>query len=223
MTALAYQVSKLFCWLFFRCGFGLRVTGQQHVPARGAFILASNHISYLDPPLVGAACPRRLAFMARADLFRHGLLGAWMRSVGVISLRRGEQDVGAMRQAIQVLRRGAPIAIFPEGTRQLSGRLGEAKRGVAILAALARVPIVPVLVQGTFEALPPGSRGLQKAKIRVAFGPPIPYTKQTLAPDAPSAIGSGDESGAGSRRQHQEQLAAAVTQAWHRLQEQDNR
>lgn len=222
MTAVAYGCSKFICWLFFRLGFGLRVTGQAHVPSRGAFILASNHVSFLDPPLIGAACPRRLAFMARADLFRHGLLGAWMRSVGVISLRRGEQDVGAMRRAIEVLRRGEPIAIFPEGGRQLSGRLGHAKRGVGVLATLAEVPIVPVLVQGTFDALPPGSRGLRKAKIRVAFGPPIAYTSQTVPPDAPPSGGPGDESGARSRRSDHERLAAAVTHAWQRLQEPDN-
>jgi len=76
---LLYGVSKFALWLVFRLGFGLEVRGQAHVPRRGAFLLASNHVSHLDPPVVGVACPRRLTFLARASLFDHALLGAFLR------------------------------------------------------------------------------------------------------------------------------------------------
>ena len=201
-----YDFSKWTLWLFFRFGHGLEVHGLQHVPKRGGFVLASNHVSYLDPPVLGAACPRRLAFMARESLFRHPLLGAFMRGVHVIPLRRGEADLGAIREATARLRAGLAVAIFPEGTRQLSGRLGHAKRGVGLLAASAQVPIVPVLVRGTFEAFPPDASSLRRAKIRVAFGAPIPYT--TASVSSPS--------------RHQ-QLGDAVTQAWQRLDEERER
>ena len=221
MKHWCYYVSKYLLWLFFRAGFGLDVRGQEHVPRRGAFILASNHLSYLDPPLLGAVCQRRLSFMARANLFAQPLLGAFLRAVHVIPLQRGEGDLGAIREAVRQLRQGDAVAIFPEGGRQFSGQLGRAKRGVGLLAAAADVPIVPVLVQGTFQALPPGSHRLHRAKIRVAFGPPIPYTIPTvLSTDAPVSTQSTGRQG--EARDRHEQLADALTRQWRRLAEQLN-
>ena len=196
-----YDIVRALLQLFFRLGYGLEVRGLEHVPKAGPFLLASNHLSYLDPPLLGAACPRRLGFMARDTLFRQWLLGAFMRGVHVIPLQRGEGDLGAIRESVRRLHQGEAVAIFPEGGRQLSGVLGRARRGVGLIAVAAQVPIVPVLVQGTFQALPPDSRRLRPAKIRVAFGPKISYTRAPLPP---------------SRARH-EQLAEAVTQAWRRL------
>ena len=200
-----YYVVRFFLWLFFRMGFGMEVQGRSHIPRRGGFVLASNHLSYFDPPLLGAACSRRLSFMAQAQLFDHPLLGAFMRGVHVIPLQRGEADMGAIREAVRRLRRGDAVAIFPEGGRQLSGQLGTARGGVGLLAVMANVPIVPVLVRGTFEALPPGSSRLKPAKIRVAFGPQIPYTTSPVPTLA--------------ARERHDQLAAQVTQAWHQLAE----
>ena len=217
MQAFCYAFSKFILWLIFRFRFGLQVRGQEHVPRRGPFIIACNHISFLDPPVMGVACPRRLRFMARADLFGKPLLGPYLRSIGVMPLKRGEADVAAMRSALTRLERGEPVAIFPEGTRQLSGRLGMAKRGVGLLAIAARVPIVPALVQGTREALPPEATRLQKAKIRVAFGPPIAYTTASV-PAAPSDAPPMEGTTRGRARH--EQLAEAVTQSWRRLEEQ---
>jgi 1-acyl-sn-glycerol-3-phosphate acyltransferase len=147
--------------------------------------------------------------MAQAKLFDHPWLGAFMRGVHVIPLQRGEGDTAAIREAVRRLRRGEAVAIFPEGGRQFSGRIGTAKRGVGLLAELARVPLIPVVVQGTFEALPPTSRRLHPAKIRVAFGPQIPYTTAPV----PTLLSS---------RSRHEQLAAQVTQQWHQLAEQLN-
>ena len=201
-----YYTVKWILWVFFHLRCGLEVRGQAHVPKTGPFILASNHISFLDPPLLGAACPRRLSFMARSTLFRQPVLGAFMRAVYVIPLERGEADLGAVREALRRLRLGEAVAIFPEGGRQLSGTLGIARRGVGLLALAARAPIVPVLVQGTFEALPPEATRLHRAKIRVAFGPAISYTSGPLE----QAVGRV------SRARH-EQLAQTVTQAWGQL------
>lgn len=208
MTALSYAsyaIAKFCCWCLFRFRFGLQVTGQEHVPKVGAFIVASNHVSFLDPPLVGVACPRRLRFMAREDLFRLPLLGLFLRSIRAIPLKRGEADLPAIRDALTTLRGGTPIAMFPEGGRQLSGTLGEARRGVGVLADTARVPLIPALVSGTFEALPPHAKRLQPSKIRVAFGPPIAYTGTTLEPL--------------SARERRRRIAEAVTAAWHALQD----
>ena len=209
MTYWFYYAVRFLLWVIFRLGFGMDVRGRSHIPRRGGFLLASNHLSYLDPPLLGAACRRRLSFMAQLKLFNHPWLGAFMRGVHVIPLQRGEGDVAAIREAVRRLRRGEAVAIFPEGGRQFSGRLGTAKGGVGLLAELAQVPIIPVIVKGTFEALPPGERRLRRAKIRVAFGPRIPYTTTPM----PTL--------AASRARH-DQLAAQVTQQWHRLAEELN-
>ncbi len=206
MRYWCYDVVKLILWLVFRLRFGLEVTGQEHVPKTGAFVMASNHVSFLDPPVVGVACPRRLRFMARSDLFQRVPLGAFLRGVRVMPLKRGEADIGAVREACARLQEGEAVAIFPEGTRQLSGKLGRAKRGVGLLAEMAKVPIVPTFVQGTFQALPPEVLALRRAKIRVAFGPPIPYTNLSFE-------------GGASRSRH-EQLAEALTHQWHRLEAQ---
>ena len=217
MTYWFYDFSRGVLWFFFRLGFGLEVRGQKHVPTTGPVLIACNHVSYLDPPVLGAACPRRLGFMARATLFESPGLGAFMRGVHVIPLQRGEHDVGAIREAVRRLHRGEAIAIFPEGGRQFSGALGTAKRGVGLLAETGRAPIVPAVIDGTFEALPPHTRRLHRTKIRVAFGPQIPYTTSptpTPAPDEPVAAHETVEQA--SRHRH-EALAARVTEQWHRL------
>ena len=214
MTYWFYDLAKFVLWLLFRLGFGLEVRGHEHIPTHGAFVLASNHTSYLDPPVLGAACPRRLGFMARADLFQHLFLGTLLRGLHVIPLQRGEHDLGAIREAVRRLHRGEAVAIFPEGGRQASGRLGSAKRGVGLLAAAAEVPVIPTLVTGTFEALPPHARALRRAKIRVAFGPAIAYTDASASP-----VGSGTSAVtlALPTRSHHERLADAVTRQWHAL------
>ena len=221
MTYWAYDFSKVILRLYFRFGFGLELLGSAHVPPSGPFILASNHVSFLDPPLLGAACPRRLRFMARADLFDHPLLGAYLRGVHVVPLKRGESDLGAIHHAIRLLHDGEVLAIFPEGGRQRSGRLGFAKRGVGLLAETARVPIVPVLVQGTFEAWPPEATRPRRTKIRVAFGPAIPYTVgPALALGVSTPESKRPEAGARVSRARHERLADAVTSAWRQLAQQ---
>ena len=217
MTYWFYDLTRFVLWLMFRLGFGLDVRGQEHIPKRGAFIVASNHVSFLDPPLIGVACPRRLLFMARADLFRHPILGAFLRGVHVIPIVRGESDVSAIRVVVARLRQGQAIGIFPEGGRQPSGQLGTARRGVGLLAMMAQVPIIPAVVAGTYEALPREARRLHRSKIRVAFGPPIPYTD--ASPSSPSAVETGRSSGAPQERarRHHEALAEAVSAQWRHL------
>jgi 1-acyl-sn-glycerol-3-phosphate acyltransferase len=171
-------------------------------------------VSFLDPPVLGAACPRRLVFIARSNLFEAALLGAFLRGIHAIPLRRSEVDIIAVREALARLRRGEAVAIFPEGGRQASGALGEAKRGVGLLAMKARAPIVPVLVKGTYEALPPGARRVLRAKIRVAFGPAIPYTDASDSPDG----WTGEEAKRPPHvREQFEQLAHVLTSRWHLL------
>ncbi len=221
MTSFSYHLSKLLSWLFLCLGFGLEVTGQQHVPRGGACIIASNHISFLDPLVIGVASPVRLTFMARDTLFDNPWLRLWLRSVGAVPLNRDEPDLQAVRRAIRILQSGKPLALFPEGGRQLSGKLGQAKRGVGLLAINAQVPIVPAYVEGTYEVLPPQAKSLRRAKIRVAFGSPIAYTNGLVPSSPPSgAQPEGYTAGGPSLRTQQENLAERLTESWRLLQEQ---
>ncbi len=218
MTAFWYNLSKLLCWLFFRIGFGLKVTGQENVPKQGACIIAANHVSYLDPIVVGTACPRRLTFMARNTLYRQSFLRWWLNSVGAIALNRDESDVSAVRAAVAALRGGKPVALFPEGTRQESGRLSQAKRGVGLLAQLGQVPVVPMYIEGTYEALPRGEKKLKPAKIRVALGAPIAYTNVLVPPSSASVdLPALQRAGERALRADQERIANQVTASWQQL------
>jgi 1-acyl-sn-glycerol-3-phosphate acyltransferase len=182
-----YQTLKLLARIILCLGFRIQIHGRQHIPRRGGFLLASNHLSYMDPVVLAVACPRYLVFVARADLFETPWLGALLRFLRAIPVHPTKPDLG-LREAVRLLRHGQPIAIFPEGGRQFSGAIGTAKPGVGLLAASATVPIVPVLLQGTFEALPPTARMVRPTKIRVVFGAQIGYPKGLLPDQAYEAL-----------------------------------
>ena len=150
----------------------IKVYGVQNVPKTGGVIIASNHASYLDPPAVGASSRRmRMThFMARDTLFRNPLMGAFLRRVGVIPLDREKGDLTAMKTAIQLLKDGACVALFPEGTRSETGELQPAKPGVGFLVAKGNAPVVPVYVHGSYEAWSKHSGGLKRKPVCVIFG-----------------------------------------------------
>jgi 1-acyl-sn-glycerol-3-phosphate acyltransferase len=149
----------------------LKVSGLEHVPASGAVIIASNHISFIDPPLVGwAALPvRSLRYLAKMELFRIPLLGWFMRNVGCIPLDRGRADIGAVRTALDVLGRGRGLLVFPEGTRSKDGRPGRPRGGVGFLAGKSGAPVIPARVVNT-------DRLLRLAPLEVRFGEPLRFS-----------------------------------------------
>ena len=156
---------------------GVRVEGAQHVPASGAFILASNHTSLADPPILGGAVGHRngrlIHFMARHEIRRWPIIGWLADNSGVFFVRRGESDRAAQRLALQLLAEGRPIAIFPEGTRSRDGRLGTARAGVALLALRSGVPVLPVGIAGTHRIFPGRSRFPHRSPVTVRIGAPF--------------------------------------------------
>ena len=142
-----------------------RAFGAEHVPRDGPVIVACNHRSYLDPPMLGTYCPRPLAYMAKAELFAIPLLGPAIRAVGAYPVDRDGSPTAAIKRSLEVLRGGGAIGIFPEGTRNLDGTV-QAREGVALLAALSKAPVVPAALVGTGDAL-------RFHQIKVAFGPPL--------------------------------------------------
>ena len=149
-----------------------KVYGIKNVPKTGGVIIASNHASYIDPPAVGASSRkmRMTHFMARDTLFRNPLMGGFLRKVGVIPLDRDRGDIKAMKTAIQLLRDGASVALFPEGTRSMDGTLQPAKPGIGFLVAKGNAPVVPVYVHGSYEAWSKHSGGMKCKPVSVIFG-----------------------------------------------------
>jgi 1-acyl-sn-glycerol-3-phosphate acyltransferase len=165
-----YKVSWHFLRFVERVLFGFRVTGSEAIPRKGAVIIASNHISYFDPPVVGSGVPRELTFMAKEELFRNKAFGWFIGKYNAIPLKRSIGDVGALRKAVGILKQGRAVLMFPEGTRSLTGKLLKPKPGLGMIAALAAAPVVPAYVTGTNRL---GAAFLRKADLRVSFGEPV--------------------------------------------------
>lgn len=169
---LIHRFSCFFLRLIFRINGGLNVIGRDNVPLEGGVILASNHISYLDPPLLASVLPRRPTFIARKGLFGIPLLG-WYIKHYAFPVDREKTHPSTIKEAVKRLKKGDLLAIFPEGRRSDTGKLQEGKRGVGIIAKLSSVVVVPALIKGSDKALPPGARFLKRSKVTVIFDKPF--------------------------------------------------
>jgi 1-acyl-sn-glycerol-3-phosphate acyltransferase len=172
-----YTLLKPLTALCLRLIFGFRPVGAEHVPPEGPVLLAANHVSVLDPPVVGAGARRPLHFMAKAELFRIPLFGSLIRGLNAYPVEREGADVAALRHAKQLLREGKALLVFPEGTRGTDGVLGPGRAGAGMLAAHSEAPVVPVYIQGTGKVLPRGATRPRRVPILVAYGPPLRFTR----------------------------------------------
>ncbi|NOT34275.1 MAG: 1-acyl-sn-glycerol-3-phosphate acyltransferase [Candidatus Eisenbacteria bacterium] len=158
---------------------GWEVRGRENVPRTGGLILASNHISFWDPPMVGAAQSRELHFLAKRELFQMPLLGPLIASVNSIPIRRGMADLQGMSRAIEVLKRGDALMVFPEGTRIRDGELHPARPGVGLLAVQGDASILPCYISGSDQS----SRfWKQRGLVRIWFGVARPW-KDYVGPE----------------------------------------
>ncbi len=173
---MLYTFLKPIAVALMRVFFRLEARGREHVPREGALLLVSNHVSVLDPPLVGGAAPRKLYFLAKEELFRIPIFGRLIHAVNARPVRRDGSDSRALKSTLRLLGEGKAILIFPEGTRgRGDGRLGEGKPGAGMLAVMSGAAVVPVYVSGTDRALPRGATLPRPAKVRVRFGPPLHF------------------------------------------------
>jgi len=171
--SLWYALSKRILQLFWILVYRVRVTGQEQIPATGAVLLASNHQSHLDPPLIGCCCPRRANYMARVTLFRFAPFGRLIASLGAFPIDRDGVGLAGIKETLRRLRRGEVVVVFPEGTRSPDGEVHPFRPGLAALAGRSNAAIVPVGLAGAFEAWPRNSRFPRRGWIHVHFGPPI--------------------------------------------------
>lgn len=149
----------------------LRVEGLENVPADRPLIFVTNHLHYLDTPLVGPTLPREVRALAGERYEKH-IFGILLTSAGCIYINRGEVDRSALRQAFNVLEDGLALTIAIEGTRSKSGELTEGKTGAAYIATRMNVPLLPVVVTGTEQIIPAWKR-LRRANVHVRYGPPF--------------------------------------------------
>lgn len=160
-----YDLAKWIIWRSGRVLWRIRAIGEENVPLQGALIVACNHVSLLDPPILGAACPRRINYMAKRQLFNIPLFGGLIRRLGAYPVDRDGSAAGAIKRSIDVLRRGEAIGIFPEGGRNLHGE-AQARHGVALLASLANAPVMPAAIVGS-------NRAVRFGTVSVVFGTPL--------------------------------------------------
>ena len=169
-----YWLSRGFVYLCLLLKYRMRVTGRENVPASGGAVIAANHCSYLDPPVMAGCNNRRIVhFMARDTLFSNPIARWFFPRVAVIPLDRTRGDLGALKKAIATLKEGKVIGLFPEGTRSPDGRMHPAKGGIGFLIAKGEVPVVPLYISGTYAAFPKGAKKMHPSRVVARLGKPI--------------------------------------------------
>ena len=168
-----YRVARAVCLIVCKVLWRFKATGAGNVPLTGPVIVASNHLSYLDPVVLGIGLPRMVTYLAKKELFEIPILKFFVRGCGAYPLDRDAGGVAAVRAALRVLKEGRCVGIFPEGTRNLKGTAAE-KGGAAFLAALSGAPVVPAAIAGTKDAK-------RFKQIRVVYGKPLTIVRNRKA------------------------------------------
>ena len=171
-----YWLCQTFCWCFFKFIWRLEVTGTENVPLEGGLLIACNHLSLADPPLISVSSPRKLYFFAKEELFRIPVVGWGLNHLNAFPVRRYEHDIGAFKKAQHLLRSGQAVLLFPEGRRNKTGELGQAKAGVGMLAYKTGARVVPVCIQNS-------NRMGRMKKLKVRFGAPLSPPQSVLDQD----------------------------------------
>jgi len=163
-----------------RVAFQYRAYGQENIIEEGPAIMAVNHQSYLDPPLVGITCKNELYYLARKTLFEKKLLGPIISRVNALPVDLSRGDLAAFRSVMKLLQEGHRTVIFPEGTRSLTGQIQKPRPGIGMIIARTLAPVVPMRIFGSFEAWPKGGK-IRPHPITVVVGKPIRFKKDDFA------------------------------------------
>jgi 1-acyl-sn-glycerol-3-phosphate acyltransferase len=179
---VVYLIARLILRPLFLLFFRPHVVGRENVPATGAFIIASNHLSFIDSMTIPLMAPRRVGYLAKAEYFtgsglRGRLTRTWFTALGALPVERQTHRAAqeALDTAMTVLRSGGGFGIYPEGTRSRDGKLARGKTGVAWLALTADCPVVPVGLTGTDRIQPVGARWWRPHRFTIVFGKPLTF------------------------------------------------
>lgn len=171
-----------FCWVIthrlFSLFFTWKLVGLENIPARGAVLFASNHVSYLDPPLIGAAIPRTVYFLARKNLFDIPVLGWLMRILHARPVDRDGGGGAGLRTVLDILEHQGGLILFPEGTRSADGELQPMKSGIGLTVLKSEAVVVPVVIRGTFEAWGRHRKFPRRRPVEIRFGVPLTFHQE---------------------------------------------
>jgi 1-acyl-sn-glycerol-3-phosphate acyltransferase len=173
---LGHTAFKIIGKLFFK----YRVIGRENLIETGPAILASNHVSFFDPPCIGMACRREVYYLAKDTLFTIPVLGWLIARVNTVPVDRTRGDLTALKTFIRLVRAGHRVVIFPEGTRSVDGSLQPARPGLGMVIAKTLAPVIPCRIFGTYEVLPK-SGGLRLHPITVVIGKPMHFRPADVA------------------------------------------
>lgn len=188
MITFTYKTAQILSFLYFKLFHRINITGIENIPTSGSFILASNHLSFLDPPAVGCKVNRNLHYFARNSLFI-GPLGFLIRRLNSIPVNRDQLDFKTLKVTLKVLNDGHPLLVFPEGTRSLNGEITSAKKGIGLLVKKSKCPVYPVRIRGTFEVLGKGKIFPRIGrKISLSYGNELSYEDLTASSENDSEI-----------------------------------
>lgn len=169
-----YAFAQWLFWLSFKTFWRMKIYGHENIPKKGGVIVAANHCSLIDPPVLGSAMKRQAYYMAKEELFRIPIFGEILRKVNAFPVKRGEADLSALRKAKRLLEQGKLLILFPEGKRNLTSNLLRGKPGVGMLASWADVPVVPALIRNT-------NRLVYFPRLEVRFAPPLYFSNEMTA------------------------------------------
>lgn len=187
---LAYRFTTIFFFILLKTFFRLKVINVEKVPEKGGVIVVSNHVSHLDPLVIGVAVRKRQSsFMAKSGLFKIPLIGAFVKTFS-FPVDRDNPQPSTIKEAVKRLKKGEIVVMFPEGGRSRDGSLLDAKRGTVMIAALSKAVVVPAFIEGTDKALPAGAKRIRLSNIKVYFGDPIKIKEAGTGKDFQEKIGS---------------------------------
>ena len=179
MSGIFYGFLQILIYGLGRLFFRFQTTGRNYVPRRGGLLIAANHTSYLDIPFLGCALPRQVAFLGRQDLFPSPVINGLLRWLGWIPIRHDRLDRAGIAKAMDLIKSGNAVVIYPEGTRSRDGRLQPGKPGIGVIVAKTGCPVVPVYIGGTHAALPVGASWPRLHPVHVVIGKPVGFSAES--------------------------------------------
>ncbi len=181
-----YRLTWWFAKLLDKIYFNTRFFGLENIPSDGNYIIAANHLSYVDPFILGISQRKPFTFVAKDTLFKNKFSGFYLLRLGVIPIKRESSDFRALRETIRRLKQGSSVVLFPEGTRL--GNEKDPQPGVGFLAVKSGVPVIPAYIEDSDKVLPPGAKWFRRYPVKVYFGKPIHFKEHQSYPEIAEEI-----------------------------------